>query len=167
MRRNLRRKDTSEPKEISDDYSPQISVGLPVLIPDTYISDLDVRMNLYHRLGDMKDLAEVESMRAELLDRFGSYPIEVENLLITVELKIMAKEVNIERLEAGPKGANIAFRNNIFPNPAALVAYINKQMGTIRIRPDQKIIVMRPWTTPNERLMGVRNLIKKLAELIK
>lgn len=165
--RNLRRKDTSSPKEISDDYSPQISVGLPVLIPDTYISDLDVRMNLYHRLGDMKDLAEVESMRAELLDRFGSYPIEVENLLITVELKIMAKEVNIERLEAGPKGANLAFRNNIFPNPAALVAYINKQMGTIRIRPDQKLIVMRPWTTPNERLTGVRNLIKKLTDLIK
>ena len=124
-------------------------------------------MNLYHRLGDMKDLTEVESMRAELLDRFGAYPTEVENLLITVELKIMAREVNIERLDAGEKGANLSFRNNIFPNPAALVDYISKQMGTVRIRPDQKLIVMRPWTKPNERLTGVRNLIKKLTELIK
>lgn len=167
--RKLRREGNNPNKQTTtdDDYSPQISIGLPVLIPDSYISDLDVRMNLYHRLGDMKALNEVESMRAELLDRFGAYPTEVENLLITVELKIMAREVNIERLDAGEKGANLSFRNNIFPNPAALVDYISKQMGTVRIRPDQKLIVMRPWTKPNERLMGVRNLIKKLAELIK
>jgi transcription-repair coupling factor (superfamily II helicase) len=164
--RNLRLKGEGVSLKTEDDYSPQISVGLSVLIPETYVPNLDMRMSLYQRLGDMVDLSEVEAMRAELLDRFGTYPPEVENLLMTVELKIMAKAVNIERLEAGPKGANISFRNNVFPNPAGLIDYINKQMGTIRIRPDQKLIVMRPWTTPNERLLGVRNLIKKLTELI-
>ena len=164
--RNLRLKGEGTSLKTEDDYSPQISVGLSVLIPETYVQNLDIRMSLYQRLGDMVDLPEVEAMRAELLDRFGTYPPEVENLLMTVELKIMAKAVNIERLEAGPKGANIAFRNNVFPNPAGLVDYINKQMGTIRIRPDQKLVVMRQWTTPNERLLGVRNFIKKLTELI-
>lgn len=163
--RALRQKGPGD-KTVPDDYSPQISVGLPVLIPDSYIADLDVRMNLYHRLSDMTDVAEVDSLRAELTDRFGPYPKEVENLLQTIELKIWAKAVHIERLEAGPKGASVSFHNNTFPNPAGLVAYINAQMGTVRLRPDQKMIVMRPWPTPDGRLTGIRNLIRTLAEIV-
>ncbi len=162
---SLRQGGTTKAKPTEEDYSPQISIGLPVLIPDSYIADLDVRMGLYNRIGEMSDLAEVDSLRAELIDRFGDYPVEVENLMMTVELKIMAKAVNIERLDAGPKGASISFRNNTFPNPAGLIAYISGQMGTIRIRPDQKMIVMRPWEKITDRLTGVRNMIKKLSEI--
>lgn len=161
----LRRRGSADQPPVAEDFSPQISIGLPVLIPESYIADLDVRMSLYHRLSEITDLAEVDSLRAELTDRFGAFPVEVENLLQTIELKILAKSVNIERLDAGPKGAGIAFRNNTFPNPAGLVAYINQQMGTIRIRPDQKLVVMRPWPTPANRLDGVRNIIKKLAAI--
>ena len=153
----------SEPEDT--DYSPQISVGLPVLIPDNYISDLDLRLNLYHRIGELTEVKDIESMRAELVDRFGPYPIQVENLFQTVELKILAKSAHIDRLEAGPRGASVSFHNNIFPNPAGLIAYIETQMGTIRIRPDQKLIVMRPWTKPTDRLTGVRNIIRKLSEI--
>ena len=162
----LRRRGTGEKEVVAEDYSPQISVGLPVLIPDTYVADLDVRMRLYHRIGDMTELSEIDSLKAELIDRFGEYPVEVDNLLMTVELKILAKSVNIERLEAGPKGASIAFHNNTFPNPAGLIAYISSQMGTIRIRPDQKLIVMRPWEKVTDRLTGIRNIIKKLSEIV-
>ena len=162
----LRRNAKNSSSEEIEDYSPQITVGLPVLIPESYITDLDVRMELYHRMGDMTDIDMIESLRAELTDRFGPYPVEVENLLQTIELKILAKSVNIERLEAGPKGASISFRNNTFPNPAGLIAYIESQMGTIRIRPDQKLVVMRPWVKPTDRLTGVRNIIKRLSEII-
>ena len=160
----LRQNKTGNTK-LEEDYSPQISVGLPVLIPDTYISDFDVRMGLYHRISELSSSDEIESLRAELLDRFGPYPTEVENLFLTIDLKILAKSVNIERLEAGPKGANISFHKNTFPNPAGLVAYINSQMGTIRIRPDQKLIVMRPWKDGKEKLNGIYKIIKKLSEI--
>ncbi|MBQ7413260.1 MAG: transcription-repair coupling factor, partial [Alphaproteobacteria bacterium] len=161
----LREKGHYEQSKLSDDYSPQISIGLPVLIPEDYIADLDVRMNLYRRIGDILELAEVESLRAEFIDRFGPYPLPVENLFQTVELKVLAKSANIERLEAGPKGASISFYKNTFKNPAGLIAYIETQMGTIRIRPDQKLIVIRPWANPTDRLTGIRNIIKKLAEI--
>ena len=160
-------KEKGSPQSISDDYSPQISVGLPVLIPADYVQDLDLRLNLYNRIGEITEFSEIESMRAELTDRFGAYPTEVENLFQTIELKLLAKSVHIEKLEAGPKGASISFYHNTFPNPAGLIRYIESQMGTIRIRPDQKLIVMRPWKTPTDRLTGVRNIIKKLAELAK
>ena len=158
-------KEKGAPDKSDNDYSPQISVGLPVLIPADYIPDLDLRLNPYHRIGEITDMAEIESMRAELTDRFGAYPPEVENLFQTIELKLLAKSVHIEKLEAGPKGASLSFYKNIFPNPAGLIRYIESQMGTIRIRPDQKLIVMRPWKTPTDRLTGVRNIIKKLAEI--
>jgi len=162
--RTLKEKE-NQPNASDTDYSPQISVGLPVLIPDDYISDLDLRLNLYHRIGDITDIQEIESLRAELIDRFGPYPTSVENLFQTIELKLLAKSAHIERLEAGPKGASLSFHNNIFPNPAGLISYIETQMGTIRIHPDQKLIVMRPWATPTDRLTGIRNIIKKLSEI--
>ena len=154
-------------KVIDDDFSPQISIGLPVLIPDTYVADLDLRMELYRRIGDIETPEEIESLRAELVDRFGPYPVEVDNLLNTVSLKLLAKSAHIERIDAGPKGANISFYQNIFPNPAGLVDYISKQMGTIRIKPDQKLLVMRPWDKPTDRLIGVQKIVQKIAEIAK
>ncbi len=147
------------------DFSPQVSIGLPVLIPESYVADLDVRMDLYHRMSELATLADIESMRAELIDRFGQYPIEVDNLFLTLELKVLAKQAHIERLDAGDKGATVTFFNNTFPNPAGLIKYIQSQLGTMKLRPDQKLIAMRPWGKVETRLKGVRDMIQKFAEL--
>lgn len=147
------------------DFSPQISVGLSVLIPDTYVPDLQVRLGLYRRIGDLKTSLEIEQMKAEMIDRFGPYPKEVENLFDTVSLKLSAKTANIEKIEAGEKGATISFYQDTFKNPAGLVAFMSEQMGTVRLRPDQKVVVMRPWKTPTDRLTGVRQLIERLAKI--
>lgn len=163
--RKLRAEKSGTKTSDSEDFSPQISVGLSVLIPPEYVCDLDVRMNLYNRIGEIETHEEVESLRAELVDRFGAYPMEVDNLLNIVELKLLAKRANIERIDAGPKGASIAFYKNTFPNPAALIEYMSKQLGTMKIRPDQKLIVMRPWDKPTDRLAGVKKIIQKIAEL--
>ncbi len=152
--------------EKTEDLSPQISVGLPVLIPATYIPELDIRMDLYRRMGEVQTQKEIDALRAELKDRFGLYPIETENLFLTLELKLLAKKAHIERVDAGEKGATIAFFNNTFPNPAGLIDLIKAQAGTMRIRPDQKVLVMRPWTTPEQRLKGVRDLLHQIARLV-
>lgn len=163
--RRLRAERSGEKAPETEEFSPQISVGLPVLIPPEYVADLDVRMNLYNRIGDIETPEDIESLRAELVDRFGPYPMQVDNLLNTVELKLLAKRANIERIDAGPKGASIAFYKNTFPNPAALIEYMSRQLGTMKIRPDQKLIVMRPWDKPTDRLSGVKKIIQKIAAL--
>lgn len=152
--------------ENTQDLSPQISVGLPVLIPATYIPELDIRMDLYRRMGEVQSQKEIDALRLELKDRFGLYPIETENLFLTLELKLLAKKAHIERVEAGEKGATVSFFNNTFPNPAGLIDLIKSQSGTMRIRPDQKVLVMRPWATPDQRLKGVRDLLNKIAQLV-
>lgn len=150
---------------IEDDFSPQISMGFPVIIPQSYVPELDLRMELYHRASELTDEKEVESFAVEMADRFGAIPKEVENLFSTLKLKVLAKKANIERLDVGPKGAVIKFYQDTFKNPAGLIAYVQSQMGTIQIKPDQKMVVMRPWGDIEARFQGVYKMIERLAEI--
>ena len=146
-------------------WSPQINVGTPVLIPESYVPDLDARMALYRRLSDVETRAEIDGFAAELIDRFGKLPEEVEFLLKIVEIKGLCRVANVEKIEAGPKGIVLSLRDNTFPNPAALVELINDERGNAKLRPDHKLVFKRDWDTPAERLSGTYRLMKTLAAM--
>ena len=147
------------------EWSPQISIGIPVLIPDTYVADLGVRLGLYRRIAGLSEGAEIESFAAEMIDRFGPLPAEVENLLQTVAIKRACLTAGLDRVEAGPKGATVAFRNDHFANPDGLVAFITEQVGTAKLRPDHTLVYRRTWDEPADRLTGVRRLVRDLAAI--
>ena len=151
--------------ELPDQWSPQINIGAAVLIPESYVSDLSVRMALYRRLAAIESQDEIESFAAELIDRFGPLPGEVKHLLDVVAIKQLCRAAQVEKVEAGPKGGTISFRNNTFVNAGALVRMIAEHDGTMKVRPDQKVVVSRDWPTPESRLKGVRNLVSQLAKL--
>lgn len=154
--------------EIQDTgWSPQISVGTPVMIPDDYVPDLHLRMALYRRLGEITELKEIDSFGAEMIDRFGPLPIEVQHLLKIVYIKSLCRIANVEKLDAGPKGVVVQFRNKEFPNPANLVGYIAKQGTMAKIRPDQSVVLTRDLPTPEKRLQGAAVVMTQLAELAK
>ncbi len=148
-----------------DEWSPQINTGAPVLIPDTYVKDLGIRLSLYRRIGGLKDAAEIDSFAAELIDRFGPLPPEVENLLDVVGIKAMCRIANVEKVDAGPKGAVVSLRNNTFPNPVGLIDYIAKQVGTLKLRPDQKLVFVRPWETPSARVKGLQAVLRQMSQI--
>ncbi len=149
----------------SQEWSPQINTGAAVLIPDTYVKDLGARMSLYRRIATLGDRAEIDAFAAELIDRFGDLPAEVENLLDIVSIKVLCRIANIEKVDAGPKGATVSLRNNVFPNPGGLVDFIGRSSGTAKLRPDQKIVFIRPWETPQERIKGLQALLGQIAKL--
>jgi transcription-repair coupling factor (superfamily II helicase) len=149
----------------SQDWSPTINTGAPVLIPDTYVKDLGARLALYRRIGAFTEREEIDSFAAELVDRFGPLPPEVENLLDVVAIKVFCRLANVEKVDAGPKGAVIALRNNLFPNPAGLVDFIAKQVGTVKLRPDHKLVFIRPWETPGARIKGLQTVLGEMARL--
>jgi transcription-repair coupling factor (superfamily II helicase) len=146
-------------------WTPQINLGIPVLIPDTYVSELNVRLNLYRRLAELRTREELDAFGAELIDRFGQLPPEVENLLDTVVIKQLCRSAGVEKLDVGPKGAMISFRNNVFAHVDQLMAWVMKQAGTVKIRPDQKLIYARAWEQADKRLKGARALVGELALL--
>jgi transcription-repair coupling factor (superfamily II helicase) len=146
-------------------WSPQIAVGTSVMIPESYVGDLQLRLSLYRRLGDLEEIADIDAFGAEMMDRFGPLPDEVEHLLKVVFIKALCRKANIEKLDAGPKGAVIQFRNKEFADPVGLVAYIGEQGSLAKIRPDQSVLFTRDWPTSEKRLAGSAILATKLAKL--
>ena len=146
-----------------EEWSPQITLGMPVLIPEGYVTDLGVRLGLYRRIAQLDSRRERDAFAAELIDRFGPLPREVENLLQIIAIKRDCREAGVERVEAGPKGAVVTLRNNRFANPAGLVELIQKHAGTLRLRPDQKLVYLRNWDDEVSRLKGVTGLMQALA----
>ena len=148
-----------------DRWSPQITIGTPVLIPEDYVTDLPVRLALYRRLAEIEDDRAIEAFAAELVDRFGPLPDEVEYLLQVVAIKSLCRRANVERIEAGPKGAVLGFRDNIFNNPDGLIAYIAKHPVGARVRPDMKVVFFDEWDTPPERLKGATDILRSLVAI--
>jgi transcription-repair coupling factor (superfamily II helicase) len=149
----------------ADEWSPTINTGAPVLIPETYVADLGIRLSLYRRIGSLATRPEIDAFAAELIDRFGPLPAESENLLDVVAIKVLCRRANVEKVDAGPKGAVVSLRNNTFPNPAGLVDFIGKQAGTVKLRPDHKLVFIRPWETPNMRVKGLQTLLGQMATM--
>ena len=148
-----------------EEWSPQITIGTPVLIPESYVPDLGVRLGLYRRIAGLTDRREIDGFAAELIDRFGPLPAEVENLLEIIAIKRYCREAGIEKLEGGPKGAVISLRDNRFANPAGLVELIQRHAGTLKLRPDQKIVYLRDWHDAKTRLTGAAKLAQALAKI--
>ncbi|WP_270730454.1 transcription-repair coupling factor [Shimia sp. Alg240-R146] len=151
--------------EADDQWAPQINLGVPVLIPETYVPDLDVRLGLYRRLSGLQGKVELEGFAAELIDRFGKLPKEVNTLLLIVRIKEMCKKAGIAKLDGGPKGATLQFHNDKFASPAGLVEFIQDQQGLAKVK-DNKIVVRRDWAKDNDKIKGAFAIARDLAQKV-
>lgn len=151
--------------EDRNEWSPSISLGMSVMIPENYVPDLTLRMQLYRKLGDLTDIRDIDAAGAELIDRFGPLPEEVEALLKVILVKSLCRQANVEKVDAGPKGAVLTLRNSEFPNPAGLVKLVSDPANQVRIKPDQKLVFVRNWPTPEQRLKGAAAILAKMAKL--
>ncbi|MCS0503765.1 transcription-repair coupling factor [Ancylobacter mangrovi] len=150
---------------VADKWSPQISIGMPVLIPEEYVADLHVRLGLYRRLADLETDQEIEAIGAELVDRFGPLPEEVELLLKLVAIKALCRRANVEKVDAGPRGMVLTFREGKFPNPAGFIQYVGKPHVVAKMRPDGKVVFSEDWPNPTARLRGTGVILKELAKI--
>jgi transcription-repair coupling factor (superfamily II helicase) len=153
-------------EEPADDaWSPQISTGTPVTIPEEYIEDPQLRVSLYRRMATLETDDEIEGFAAELIDRFGPLPSEVEQLMKLVAIKALCRRANVEKVDAGPKGVIIAFRENAFANPQGLVRFVTEQGTDAKVRPDMKIVFIRDFENTKVRLEGTRTILRTLAAI--
>jgi len=151
--------------EADEQWAPQINLGVPVLIPEDYVPDLDVRLGLYRRLSGLQTKVELEGFAAELIDRFGDLPKEVNTLLLVVRIKAMCKRAGIAKLDGGPKGATIQFHNDKFAAPEGLVEFIKDQKGLAKVK-DNRIVVRRDWRRESDRIKGAFAIARDLAEKV-
>jgi transcription-repair coupling factor (superfamily II helicase) len=151
--------------EEREQWSPQIALGTAVLIPESYVADLQLRLGLYRRLSTLEKRPDIDAFAAELVDRFGELPPEVEHLLDVMEIKGLCRTACIAQIDAGPKGAVIGFHQDRFPNPDALVRWVAASRGLVKVQPDHRLVFKADWDLPEKRLKGVRALVQELAGL--
>jgi transcription-repair coupling factor (superfamily II helicase) len=148
-----------------DEFSPTITVDVPVMIPEEYVPDLDLRMGLYRRINELDSAEQIEGFAAELIDRFGKLPAPTENLIRLIEIKLNAKAACVSKIETGPRGAVVTFHNDTPPDVPAVLQYVEKIGETAKLRPDSKLVITRDWSNPKQRLNGALQLSRGLAKL--
>jgi transcription-repair coupling factor (superfamily II helicase) len=146
-------------------WSPQINTGASVLIPEEYVPDLNVRLALYRRLSDAEKADDREALAAELIDRFGPLPPQAGHLLTVVAIKGLCREANVAKIDVGPKGAVVSFRDDHFANPGGLVAFIQNNAAVWRLRPDQKVVIKGEFAAADDRLAAAERVLKTLARI--
>ncbi|MEL6290484.1 MAG: transcription-repair coupling factor [Pseudomonadota bacterium] len=142
-------------------WSPQIALGVPTLIPETYVSDLQLRLTLYRRLSKLETRSEIDEFVSELADRFGPPPSEVTGLMDVMEIKGLCRQAGVEKIDAGPKGAVISFRGNE-GNAEAIVRVLQKAGPAAKLQPDHKLVYKSNWDTPAKRFRGMRKMLMEL-----
>jgi transcription-repair coupling factor (superfamily II helicase) len=148
------------------DWTPQITIDAAALIPESYIEDLELRLQMYRRLAALDEPQDIEAFAAELIDRFGPLPEPTEQLLQLVGIKQLCRKAGVDKVEAGPKGVLIGFHNNTFEKPERLVGFIAQNAKRMKLRPDHRLVISGETSSPEERLKRVRQTVRELAQLV-
>lgn len=136
------------------------------MIPEDYVPDLDLRMGLYRRINELEDKGSIEAFAAELIDRFGPLPDPTQNLLTLIEVKLNCRKAGIAKIDIGPRGALVSFRNDQCSDLPGLLGYVQKLGPIAKLRPDSKLVIQRAWGDPKARLNGALKLSQGLAKSI-
>lgn len=142
-------------------WTPQVNLGVAVLIPEDYVEDLNLRLSLYRRISDLENDADSDGLAAELIDRFGPIPDEVDALLNVMKIKRLCRQAHVEKVDAGPKGIVLSMRHQEMSDPAVVMNAITQNSGW-RLRPDQTILVQDVFNTPKSRVKGAEKAVKAL-----
>lgn len=145
--------------EAESDFSPQIKLGISLLIPESYMSDLSLRMSFYKKIANVKSLEDQEQLSAELCDRFGPTPEEIINLMQVGRLKHQCYILGIEKLEANKDGIMISFKNNQFKNPEKLLQMVFASGGKIKLQANQRLVFTQ---SQNNKIVAAFVVIDKL-----
>ena len=82
-----------------------------------------------------------------------------------VLIKALCRKANVEKLDAGPKGATLAFRGNAFANPTGLVKWVTAQGSMARVRPDMRIVIADDYENLADRLGGTLKVMREIAKI--
>ena len=156
---------SADDEDVADDWSPQINLGVAVLIPEEYVEDLSVRLGLYRRLADIDTDEGREGFAAELIDRFGPLPEETQQLLEVTNIKAACKSLGVAKVDAGPKGIVFAFREDTLVDPAELMTLVRSRPNLFRLRPDSKLVISHSPDDKAKRIKLVRSILAELASV--
>ncbi|ENC6731727.1 transcription-repair coupling factor [Vibrio navarrensis] len=139
----------------------EVEIRIPALLPDDYIPDVNSRLSMYKRIASVADEGELNELKVELIDRFGLLPDAAKNLLAIAELKILAANIKVKKIEAHDKGGFIEFYPNADINPAYLVRLLQSQPKKFAMEGPTKFKFSVPLTDRRQRVQFIRDLLNE------
>ncbi|MAI97364.1 MAG: transcription-repair coupling factor [Rhodobacteraceae bacterium] len=144
--------------------TPQIDLNVPVLIPESYVTDLNLRLTLYRELSLMGSDSELGDFCERLRDRFGPIPDEINTLVDVMTIKNFCLRAGIEVLRVGSLGLSLSFHNNHFANPDSLMTFIESNKSRIKVK-ENMIIISATWDDNESKMNKVKKIVKSLARM--
>ncbi len=148
-----------------EEFTPQISVDAPIMIPELYVPDLDLRMGLYRRLGDLDDRQAIDAFAAEMIDRFGALPEETANLMKIVEVKLNLKQALVAKLDIGAEGRGRHLRRSRLPRSRRPARLYRPAEGDCETSSGQQNGGLPRLADADARLSGAVQLSRGLARV--
>ncbi|WP_418152939.1 transcription-repair coupling factor [Litorimonas sp. RW-G-Af-16] len=142
-------------------WSPQVNLGVAVLIPDTYIEDLNLRLATYRRIAETESNEDADGLAAELIDRFGPLPDELQSLFKVMKIKRLCYQAHVSKVDAGPRGIILTMRHEDVKDPSIIMNAITQNNGW-RLRPDQTVLVGGNFQNDLHRVQGAERAVKAL-----
>jgi len=137
---------------------PVISVNTEGFLPEDYVPEVNQRLAFYKRLAGASGDDAVADLRAELADRFGPPPHEVEQLLDIVRIRGAARNLGIERIEAGAGRALLTFAPSTKVEPATLVGLVQKSRGRLAMKREftlDAVIARGEWPAVRDAVLAL------------
>ncbi|MGP1959747.1 MAG: transcription-repair coupling factor [Arsenophonus sp. NC-TX2-MAG3] len=145
-------------KELTSQQT-EIELRMPVLLPDDYITDVNLRLSFYKRIASAKNSNELDELKIELINRFGKLPDSCKQLLQTTDIQMHGQTLGIKRIEANEKGGFIEFSNQNKVNPTFLIELLQNSADIYRLDGPNKLKFIKPLINYAERLAFIRKLI--------
>ncbi|HET8897622.1 MAG TPA: TRCF domain-containing protein, partial [Rhodanobacteraceae bacterium] len=149
--------------ELSSAHETEVSLHLPALIPDDYLPDVHTRLTLYKRIASARDSDALRELQVEMIDRFGLLPEQAKNLFAITELKLAATPLGIRKLELGPNGGRVLFREQPNIDPMTIIRLIQSQPRIYKLDGQDKLRVAMELPEAGARLDAARQLLALLA----
>jgi transcription-repair coupling factor (superfamily II helicase) len=148
-------------EDYQQEVNPEINVDISAYLPDEYVSDIDVRLNIYRRLSSLKEEEDLTRMVEEIKDRFGPPPEPVDNLLKVMEVRLVMKRKGIFRLDVKENALLFTFFMKEKINPQKVVDMIEKKRSRYNLLSDSRLKVNLIRTNPLSALLESKKILEK------
>lgn len=141
---------------------PQIHLNTPALIPSDYLPDVQLRLQLYKRLANLRKSEGIGEIMVEMVDRFGALPDAVKTLLCQTQLRILAESLGITAIDAGPQGARLTLSAQHRLPVDRLLQKIQKESQTFQLEGQDRLRIRRTLPDGQARCEALLMLIDEL-----
>ncbi|MGP9079039.1 transcription-repair coupling factor [Yersinia pseudotuberculosis] len=142
----------------------EIEMRMPVLLPEDFISDVNIRLSFYKRIASARNETELDELKVELIDRFGKLPDPARYLLHTAELRQQAQKLGIKRIEGNERGGFIEFGENNKVDPVYLIGLLQRQPQIYRLERPTKLKLVQDLSDRAQRLKFITELLAAFAQ---